>query len=155
MAFLTGANLIMDYVFSNAAVARSFTTYLGTAIGVSAESKWRITITSLLKGFNQINFIAVLVIIILTVIICYSTRESSVLNMILTALHIIFIIFVIIMGFWRGDSKNFTEPSDPTRPVRAGSSHSELRGCLTVLFWFTLVTLDTTRFRGFDAGRGG
>ncbi|KAJ0816559.1 putative amino acid/polyamine transporter I [Helianthus annuus] len=116
MAFLTGANLIMDYVFSNAAVARSFTTYLGTAIGVSAESKWRITITSLLKGFNQINFIVVLVIIILTVIICYSTRESSVLNMILTALHIIFIIFVIIMGFWRGDSKNFTEPSDPTRP---------------------------------------
>ncbi|XP_035845958.1 cationic amino acid transporter 6, chloroplastic-like [Helianthus annuus] len=87
MAFLTGAILIMDYVFSNAAVARSFTTYLGTAIGVSAESKWRIT-----------------------------TRESSVLNMILTALHIIFIMFVIIMGFWRGDSKNFTEPSDPTRP---------------------------------------
>ncbi|KAF5770532.1 putative amino acid/polyamine transporter I, cationic amino acid transporter [Helianthus annuus] len=116
MAFLTGANLIMDYVFSNAAVARSFTTYLGTAIGVSAESKWRITITSLPKGFNEIDFIAVLVIIILTVIICYSTRESSVLNMILTALHIIFIMFVIIMGFWRGDSKNFTEPSDPTRP---------------------------------------
>ncbi|KAK9061362.1 hypothetical protein SSX86_018543 [Deinandra increscens subsp. villosa] len=116
MAFLTGANLIMDYVFSNAAVARSFTTYLGTAIGVSAESKWRITITSLPKGFNQIDFIAVVVIIVLTVIICYSTRESSVLNMILTALHILFILFVIIMGFWRGDSKNFTKPSDPTHP---------------------------------------
>lgn len=116
MAFLTGANLIMDYVFSNAAVARSFTTYLGTAIGVSAESKWRITISSLPKGFNQLDFIAVLVIIILTVIICYSTRESSVLNMILTALHILFIMFVIIMGFWKGDSKNFTEPSDPRHP---------------------------------------
>ncbi|KAJ9540771.1 hypothetical protein OSB04_027277 [Centaurea solstitialis] len=116
MAFLTGANLIMDYVFSNAAVARSLTTYLGTAIGVSAESKWRITISSLPKGFNEIDFIAVLVISILTVIICYSTRESSVLNMLLTALHILFIMFVIIMGFWRGDSKNFTQPSDPRHP---------------------------------------
>ncbi|XP_023767676.1 cationic amino acid transporter 6, chloroplastic [Lactuca sativa] len=115
-AFLTGANLIMDYVFSNAAVARSFTTYLGTAIGVSAESKWRITISSLPKGFNQIDFIAVVVISILTIIICYSTRESSLLNMILTALHILFIMFVIIMGFWKGDSKNFTTPSDPSHP---------------------------------------
>lgn len=115
-AFLTGANLIMDYVFSNAAVARSFTTYFGTAIGVSADSKWRITISSLPKGFNEIDFIAVVVISILTIIICYSTRESSVLNMILTALHILFIMFVIIMGFWRGDSKNFTKPSDPTHP---------------------------------------
>ncbi|XP_076957328.1 cationic amino acid transporter 6, chloroplastic-like [Bidens hawaiensis] len=113
MAFITGANLIMDYVFSNAAVARSLTTYLGTAIGVSA---WRITIASMPKGFNEIDFIAVVVIIILTLIICYSTRESSVLNMLLTGLHILFIMFVIIMGFTRGDSKNFTKPADPTHP---------------------------------------
>ncbi|XP_071708120.1 cationic amino acid transporter 6, chloroplastic-like [Rutidosis leptorrhynchoides] len=116
MAFITGANLIMDYVFSNAAVARSLTVYIGTAINVSAESKWRITLSSLPNGFNQLDLIAVLVIIVLTVIICYSTRESSVLNMILTALHILFILFVIIMGFWRGDPKNFTKPSDPKLP---------------------------------------
>ncbi|KAI3721748.1 hypothetical protein L2E82_32766 [Cichorium intybus] len=116
MAFITGVNLIMDYVLSNAAVARSFTTYLGTVMGVSAESKWRITISSLPKGFNQIDFIAVLVILVLTIIICYSTRESSVVNMILTALHILFIMFVIIIGFWKGDSKNFTKPSDPNHP---------------------------------------
>lgn len=71
VAFLTGANLIMDYVFSNAAVARTLTTYLGTAIGVSAETKWRFTISSLPKGFNQIDFTAVLVVLILTLIICY------------------------------------------------------------------------------------
>ncbi|KAI3783664.1 hypothetical protein L1987_42750 [Smallanthus sonchifolius] len=115
-AFLVGANLVMDYVLSNAAAARSFTTYFGTAIGVSAESKWRITVSFLPKGFNQIDIIAVLIILILTLIICYSTRESSVLNMILTAVHIMFILFVITMGFWKGDPKNFTEPSDPNRP---------------------------------------
>ncbi|KAM0041907.1 putative amino acid/polyamine transporter I, cationic amino acid transporter [Helianthus debilis subsp. tardiflorus] len=115
-AFLVGANLVMDYVLSNAAAARSFTTYLGTAIGVSAESKWRITVSFLPHGFNQIDIIAVLIILILTLIICYSTRESSVLNMMLTAVHIMFILFVIMMGFWKGDTKNFTEPSDPSHP---------------------------------------
>lgn len=34
--------------------------------------------------------------------------------MVLTALHIVFILFVILVGFWKGDWKNFTEPDDPT-----------------------------------------
>lgn len=36
-------------------------------------------------------------------------------NMVLTAMHILFIAFVIVVGFWRGDWKNFTEPADPRR----------------------------------------
>ncbi|KAA8539106.1 hypothetical protein F0562_025798 [Nyssa sinensis] len=115
-AFLTGANLIIDYVLSNAAVARSFTAYLGTAIGLSTETKWRITISALPKGFNEIDIVAVAVVLVLTLIICYSTRESSVLNILLTAVHILFIIFVIVVGFWKGEWKNFTEPSDPKHP---------------------------------------
>ncbi|KAA8534579.1 hypothetical protein F0562_032162 [Nyssa sinensis] len=115
-AFLTGANLIIDYVLSNAAVARSFTAYFATAIGLSTESKWRITISVLPKGFNEIDIVAVAVVLILTLVICYSTRESSVLNMLLTALHILFIFFVILVGFWRGEWKNFTEPSNPKLP---------------------------------------
>ncbi|GAB4855178.1 Cationic amino acid transporter 6, chloroplastic [Ancistrocladus abbreviatus] len=113
-AFLTGANLVMDYVLSNAAVARSFTAYFGTAIGASA-GKWRFTLSFLPDGFNEIDIVAVLVILVITIIICYSTRESSVVNMLLTAAHILFIAFVIVVGFWRGDRKNFTHPADPTR----------------------------------------
>ncbi|PON47736.1 Amino acid/polyamine transporter [Trema orientale] len=112
-AFITGANLVMDYVMSNAAVSRGFTAYLGAAIGVST-AKWRITVTGLPKGFNEIDVVAVLVVLFVTLIICYSTRESSVLNMVLTGLHILFILFVIVIGFWKGDWKNFTEPADPT-----------------------------------------
>lgn len=37
-------------------------------------------------------------------------------NMVLTALHILFIIFVILVGFWKGEWKNFTEPGDPAHP---------------------------------------
>ncbi|KAL6124795.1 hypothetical protein ACLB2K_077304 [Fragaria x ananassa] len=112
-AFLSGANLVMDYVMSNAAVARGFTAYLGTAIGVPA-AKWRFTVAALPNGFNEIDVVAVVVVLAVTLIICYSTRESSVVNMVLTALHIIFILFVIVIGFCKGDWNNFTTPADPT-----------------------------------------
>ncbi|KAI4347788.1 hypothetical protein L6164_008570 [Bauhinia variegata] len=114
-AFITGSNLVMDYVMSNAAVARGFTSYFGTAIGVST-AKWRLTVPSLPKGFNEIDIVAVAVVLLMTLIICYSTRESSVVNLILTALHILFIAFVVFVGFWRGSWKNFTEPGNPENP---------------------------------------
>ncbi|XP_019181761.1 PREDICTED: cationic amino acid transporter 7, chloroplastic-like isoform X3 [Ipomoea nil] len=78
LAFITGANLIIDYVLS-----------------------------------NEIDFVAVAVVLALTVVICYSTRGSSVFNMTLTVLHILFIVFVIAIGFSKGDSKNLTHPADP------------------------------------------
>ncbi|AQK41775.1 Cationic amino acid transporter 5 [Zea mays] len=73
-AFLTGANLIMEYVFSNVAVARSFTVYLGTAVGVDVPSKWRIPVPGLPQGFNQVDLVAVGVILLLSVCICYRLR---------------------------------------------------------------------------------
>ncbi|XP_062203529.1 cationic amino acid transporter 6, chloroplastic-like [Phragmites australis] len=114
-AFLTGANLIMEYVFSNAAVARSFTAYLGTAVGVDAPSKWRIVVQGLPEGFNEVDLVAVAVILLISVCICYSTKESSVVNMVLTAVHVIFILFIIVMGFVHGDARNLTRPADPAQ----------------------------------------
>ncbi|KAM7267563.1 hypothetical protein ACFE04_009729 [Oxalis oulophora] len=111
-AFLTGSNLMLEYVLSNAAVARSLTNYLAPAIGVT-PSKLVITINGLPKDFNQIDLIAVGVVLIITILICYSIRESSLVNIILTTLHILFIIFIIVIGFSRGDIKNFTQPRNP------------------------------------------
>ncbi|CAI9759823.1 unnamed protein product [Fraxinus pennsylvanica] len=115
LAFLTGANLIIDYVLSNAAAARGFTAYLCTALGIS-NTHLRFTIDGLPKGYNEIDIVAVAVVLLLTLVICYSTRESSWLNMVLTVLHILFIVFVIVIGFWRGEWKNFTEPENPKNP---------------------------------------
>lgn len=75
-AFLTGANLVMDYVLSNAAVARSFTAYLGSAIGIST-SKWRLVVRGLPDGFNEIDVFAVLVVLVITLIICYRYHKKK------------------------------------------------------------------------------
>ncbi|EPS66398.1 cationic amino acid transporter, partial [Genlisea aurea] len=112
-AFMTASNLIVDYVLSNAAVARGFTAYLGTALGVPVDGNLRFAVRGLPRGYNEIDPIAVAVILILTLLICYSIRESSWVNMTLTALHISFVAFVIAMGFWKGELKNFVEPGNP------------------------------------------
>ncbi|XP_071721804.1 cationic amino acid transporter 7, chloroplastic-like [Rutidosis leptorrhynchoides] len=114
-AFLTGANLIMEYVLSNAVVSRSFSGYLGSAIGVST-AKWRFVIHGLPNGFNEIDLVAVAVVLIITFIICFSVKQSSLVNITLTAFHILFIIFVIIICFLRGDVKNYTKPANPNEP---------------------------------------
>lgn len=67
---MTGANLIMEYVMSNAAVARGFTAYFGTAIGVST-SKWRVTVDGLPNDFNEVDIVAVVVVLLVTFIICH------------------------------------------------------------------------------------
>ncbi|KAG4127227.1 hypothetical protein ERO13_D10G204700v2 [Gossypium hirsutum] len=114
-AFLTGANLITEYVMSNAAVSRGLTSYMGAAMGIST-TKWRFILPLLPNGFNEIDLVAPAIVLILTLIICYSTRESSVVNMILTTLHILFIAFVILVGLWKGDWNNFTHPGNPQHP---------------------------------------
>ncbi|XP_078434301.1 cationic amino acid transporter 7, chloroplastic-like isoform X2 [Wolffia australiana] len=112
-AFVAGANLVMDYVFSNAAVARSFTAYLGTAIGVATAERWRFTVAALPQGFNQIDLLAVGVVLALTLFVCRSTKESASLNMSLTVLHLLFILFIIVGGFLKGDVRNYRRPADP------------------------------------------
>lgn len=61
----------MEYVLSNAAVSRSFTAYLGAAIGISATERWRITISGLPNEFNQMDLLAVGVVLIISLCICY------------------------------------------------------------------------------------
>ncbi|KAI3458813.1 hypothetical protein Pfo_015476 [Paulownia fortunei] len=101
LAFLTGANLIIDYVLSNAAVARSFTAYLGTALGLSTpHTHLRFTVHGLPKGYNEIDLIAVAVVLLLTLVICYSAAHS---------IHSI----CDSGGIFEGNWKNFTEPGNP------------------------------------------
>jgi len=39
-----------------------------------------------------------------------STKESSVLNLVMTVFHLIFFGFIIIAGFYKGSAKNLVEP---------------------------------------------
>uniref|UniRef100_A0A453CK79 Cationic amino acid transporter C-terminal domain-containing protein n=1 Tax=Aegilops tauschii subsp. strangulata TaxID=200361 RepID=A0A453CK79_AEGTS len=110
VGFFGGANILMEYVLSNAAVARSFTDYLASTCGVTEPNAWRVEVEAIAKGYNALDFPAVALILLLTACLCYSTKESSTLNMVLTAFHLLFFAFIIVAGFWNGSARNMVTP---------------------------------------------
>ncbi|XP_012070111.1 cationic amino acid transporter 6, chloroplastic [Jatropha curcas] len=108
--YFAGANILMEYVLSNAAVARSFTEYLCHAVGENDPKSWRVQVNGLVEGYDQLDFPAVALILLLTLCLCYSTKESSILNLIMTVFHVIFFGFIIIAGLSNGSAKNLIKP---------------------------------------------
>jgi len=41
---------------------------------------------------------------------CCSTKESSMLNMVLTVFHLLFFAFIIVAGLWNGSARNLVRP---------------------------------------------
>ena len=55
VGYFAGANILMDYVLSNAVVARSFTEYLCCAFGENDPNLWRFEVDGLVKGYNMLD----------------------------------------------------------------------------------------------------
>ncbi|MQL99980.1 hypothetical protein Taro_032723 [Colocasia esculenta] len=110
LGYFGGANLLMEYVLSNAAVARSFTEYMSSTVGVGDANAWRLEVGGLAEGYNRLDFPAVALILLLTLCLCHSTKESSMLNLVMTVFHVIFFGFVIVAGFCNGSARNLVKP---------------------------------------------
>ncbi|KAK4557702.1 hypothetical protein RGQ29_007459 [Quercus rubra] len=115
VGYFAGANILMEYVLSNAAVARTFTEYLSSAFGVhNSTTAWRVQVDGLIKGYDMLDFPAVALILLLTLCLCHSTKESSILNLTMTVFHVVFFAFIIIAGFLHGNSNNMVRPDGLT-----------------------------------------
>ncbi|KAL4385235.1 hypothetical protein GQ457_15G010910 [Hibiscus cannabinus] len=135
--YFAGANILMEYVLSNAAVARSFTEYLCSAFGISNPNSWRVEVHGLLEGYNKLDFSAVALVLILTVCLSHSTKESSILNLIMTIFHVVFFGFIIIMSFCNGSVENLVEPR--------GLTPNGIRGVLdgAAIVYFSYIGYDS------------
>ncbi|CAF2130113.1 hypothetical protein BRARA_C04535 [Brassica rapa] len=138
IGYFGGVNILLEYVLSNAAVARSFTEYMCTAIGVSDPNAWRVKVIGLAKGYNELDFPAVVLVLLLTLCLCHSTKESSMLNLVMTVFHIIFFGFVIIAGFCHDDGvKALVEP----RGLTPYGARGVVNGAAVV--YFSYIGYDT------------
>ncbi|KAL1555755.1 catalase A [Salvia divinorum] len=106
VAFIAAGNILLEYVISGAAVARSWTSYFATLCNHQPED-FRFHVDSLPKDFNQLDPIAVGIITLVCIIAVLSTKGSSRLNYIATVVHLIVIIFIMIAGFLKADVKNY------------------------------------------------
>ncbi|OIS99721.1 PREDICTED: cationic amino acid transporter 6, chloroplastic-like isoform X1 [Nicotiana attenuata] len=137
VGYFAGANILMEYVLSNAAVSRSFTEYLSCAFGRNDPNSWRVHAHGLMDGYNMLDFSAVALIIVLTICLCHSTKESSMLNLVMTMFHVVFFGFIIIAGFCNGRVENLVKPG--------GIAPYGVRGILdgAAIVYFSYIGYDT------------
>ncbi|XP_068658545.1 cationic amino acid transporter 5-like [Aristolochia californica] len=109
-AFIAAGNLLLESIVGGAAVARAWTSYFATLMN-RAPNSLRIH-TNLGKNYNLLDPIAVLVLTVAAAIAMTSTRKTSVLNWIASAINTVVIFFVIIAGFIHADTTNL-EPFFP------------------------------------------
>ncbi|KAJ4831199.1 Catabolite repression protein cat5 [Turnera subulata] len=106
VAFLTAGNILLESIVGSAAVARAWTSYFTTLLNRPSNSL-RIH-TNLSKDFSLLDPIAVGVSVIAATIAMISTRKTSYLNWIASAVNTVVILFVIIAGFAHANTSNLT-----------------------------------------------
>lgn len=107
MAFIAAGNILLEYIIGGAAVARSWTSYFATLCNQEPES-FRTHAYFLPDGYNQLDPIAILIIIVVCTLAVLSTKGSSRLNYVASVVHVIIIIFIIVCGLANARLSNYT-----------------------------------------------
>eukprot|EP00249_Psilotum_nudum_P021307 c28061_g3_i1 orf=413-2248(+) len=114
MAFIAAGNIILEYMISGAAVARSWTSYFATLLNHHPDD-FRIH-TNLSKNYNLLDPLAVAILIITGIVAILSTRAASVMNWLASIVQMCIITFVIIAGITRALMKEQASNLTPFLP---------------------------------------
>ena len=110
LAWVTGTQLLLEYVIGTAAVARSWSGYLDT-LSNGAISGWLtrwvggFTVPGLATYLDPLSFTATM---LLSLVCALGAKESTGLNNVLTAINIGVVLFVIAVGSRYADVANAT-----------------------------------------------
>lgn len=105
-AWLVVTTLVFEYVLANAAVARTFSAYLAQLVS-PAQGKPPVVFTIEWKGLD-VDFVALGLVIALTVVLCLSTRGADIFNTVCTGAQMLVILVLIIAGFTKANPQNMT-----------------------------------------------
>nr|GLL40761.1 cationic amino acid transporter 9, chloroplastic [Ipomoea trifida] len=139
MAFLVFTQLMLDYHIGAASIARSLASYTINALELIPFLKdnipsWVGHGTQVYLGVFSFNLLAPLLLVILTMVLCWGVGESSVFNAVVTVTKVVIVFFVIIVGAFKVDASNWT-------PFAPHGFKSILTGATVVFFAYV----------GFDA----
>ncbi|KAG0475483.1 hypothetical protein HPP92_015169 [Vanilla planifolia] len=107
IAFIAAGNILLQYVISGAAVARSWTSYFATLLNYSPNDL-RIHATSLPADYSRLDPIACVVVVLACALSVLSTKGTSRFNYVASIVHIFSILFILVAGFTKADVRNLT-----------------------------------------------
>ncbi|KAJ7950815.1 putative Cationic amino acid transporter [Quillaja saponaria] len=128
-AFLVFAQLMLDYHIGAASIARSLASYVVTVLELFPIFKDNIPNwighggQEFLGGALSINILAPILLILLTLVLCWGVGESSTVNSFMTVTKVVIVIFVIFVGAFEVDVSNWS----PFAPNVANSAEESKR----------------------------
>lgn len=107
LAFIAAANILLEALVGAAGLARSWTSYFAAAIGKNPDSL-RIHVSALADGYNLLDPLGALVLVLLCSFAMSGTRRTSLLNWLASILGIAVIAFIIAVGSAHANTANLT-----------------------------------------------
>nr|AYA60130.1 cationic amino acid transporter 6 [Camellia sinensis] len=105
IAFIAASNILLEAIVGAAGLGRSWSSYFASMIKPNTDFL-RIRIHNLPNGFNLLDPIAVLVLLVTNTIAMTGTKRTSCLNWISSLISILIIFFIIIVGFVHSNPSN-------------------------------------------------
>ncbi|KAL5564270.1 hypothetical protein UlMin_027434 [Ulmus minor] len=107
VAFIAAGNILLEAVVGAAGLGRSWSSYFASMIKDDSNFL-RIRVNSFPDGFNLLDPIAVVVLLVANGIAMSGTKRTSFLNLIASIVSAMIIIFIIVVGFVKGNVSNLT-----------------------------------------------
>ena len=111
-AFIIGWNLILEYIIGTSSLARAWSSYLDSALLNDAIRNFT------LSGIGKLgetgvfatypDFLAFLLTLVVTGLLCFNVKLTCLATTIITALNLVVITFIIILGGTYAEGKNWT-----------------------------------------------
>ncbi|XP_013143945.1 PREDICTED: cationic amino acid transporter 2 isoform X1 [Papilio polytes] len=112
MAFIIGWNLILEYIIGAASVVKALSEYLDSllnkAISTQLEAVLPLNTPHLAK---YPDFFAFSVIMVFSIALAFGVKESTKFNNFCTGVNLCVVLFVIISGSFKADTKNWRIPA--------------------------------------------
>ncbi|WP_137874945.1 amino acid permease [Rhodococcus sp. Q] len=121
VAWIIGWDLILEFALASAVVAKGWSLYLGNVFGAGS------TIAHI--GPLNLDWGALVIVGVLTVVLAVGTKVSSRVSAIVTAIKILVVLLVIVVGFFYIDTDNyspFVPPAEQAGDAAAGMHQSLL-----------------------------